>query len=232
VAPPAELNEEDDAAEATNDNDEAVEQPKPAKKTLRAMRQLAMFYNPMATNYVQDADSNDDTVATSNQLGREGADATDPDPEADSDTSSETHGLKEGMFDSDASLKRHVIQEDVSNQDQASAAIDYLPNFAFYSHNQVLVPPSESEQLDFPGAFEHHMVEPTTFQEAYNHEDPEQRAKWHAAIHKEFKDMNNRGVWRKVKRSTIPQGHQCIKSKWVFKIKRDGVFQARLVACG
>jgi len=55
VAPPAELNEEDDAAEATNDNDEAVEQPKPAKKTLRAMRQLAMFYNPMATNYVQDA---------------------------------------------------------------------------------------------------------------------------------------------------------------------------------
>ena len=68
MAPPAELNEEDDTAEATNDNDEAVEQPKPAKKTLRAMRQLATFYNPMATNYVQDADSDDDTVTTSNQL--------------------------------------------------------------------------------------------------------------------------------------------------------------------
>jgi len=94
----------------------------------------------------------------------------------------------------------------VSDEDQASAAIDYLPNFAFYSRNQVLAPPSDSEQLDFQNAFEHHMIEPTTFQEAYNHEDPEQRAKWRAAICKEFKDMNNRGVWRKVKRSTIPQG--------------------------
>jgi len=44
--------------------------------------------------------------------------------------------------------------------------------------------------------------------------------------------MTRRGVWRKVKRSSIPQGRRCIKSKWVFKIKRDGIFRARLVACG
>jgi len=31
------------------------------------------IYNLVATNYIQDVDSNDDTVATSNQLGREGA---------------------------------------------------------------------------------------------------------------------------------------------------------------
>ena len=42
------------------------------------MQQLATFYNPTATNFIQAADSNNNTVATSNQLGREGADATNP----------------------------------------------------------------------------------------------------------------------------------------------------------
>jgi len=44
--------------------------------------------------------------------------------------------------------------------------------------------------------------------------------------------MNNQGVWHKVKHSTIPQGRQCIKSKWVFKIKCNGIYCACLVACG
>jgi len=30
----------------------------------------------------------------------------------------------------------------------------------------------------------------------------------------------------------IPQGRRCIKPTWVFKIKRDGIFRARLVTCG
>jgi len=81
-----------------------------------------------------------------------------------------------------------------------------LPNFAFYTCNQVLAPASKTKSLDFEDAFEHHMLEPTTFHEAYNHEDPEQRAKWHATIWKEFKDMNNHGVWCKVKQSVIPSG--------------------------
>ncbi len=64
------------------------------------MQQLATFYNPAATNYIQATDSDNDTVATSNQLGREGADAANPDLDDD---------------DSDTSLKRHVLQEDSSN---------------------------------------------------------------------------------------------------------------------
>jgi len=57
VFPPANLNEEEDedVAEDAVDDDETVLQPMPAtKKILHAMRQLATFYNPMATNYVQD----------------------------------------------------------------------------------------------------------------------------------------------------------------------------------
>ncbi len=105
-----------------------------------------------------------------------------------------------------------------------SVAIDYLPNFAFYMHNQVLAPASETKSLDFEDAFEHHMLKPTMFQEAYNHKDPEQQAKWHATIWKEFKDMNNCGVWCKVKWLVILQGQCSINSKWVFKIKRNSVF--------
>ena len=35
-----------------------------------------------------------------------------------------------------------------------------------------------------------------------------------------------------MKRRDIPQGRKCIKHKWVFDIKRNGRFRARLVACG
>jgi len=83
-------NDEDDAVvvpqeEDDDNNDQAVAQLMPAtqNKTLWAMRQLATFYNPAATNYIQAMDSNEDTVATSNQLRREGADAADPDPDDD-----------------------------------------------------------------------------------------------------------------------------------------------------
>ncbi len=169
----------------------AVAHPMPAaNKTIQAMQQLATFYNPTATNYIQDAASNNDTITTSNQLGRDRADAAEPDPDAKSNASLKTHDLEE-----DSSLTKH-----------ASAAIDYLPNFAFYTHHQVLVPASATKTLDFDDAFNHHILEPMTFDEAFNHEDPAQHAKWHAAIRKECKDMHSHGAWYKVKRSTIPQG--------------------------
>ena len=44
--------------------------------------------------------------------------------------------------------------------------------------------------------------------------------------------MINRQVWRKMKRRDLPNGRRCIKCKWVFKFKRNGIFRARLVACG
>ena len=30
----------------------------------------------------------------------------------------------------------------------------------------------------------------------------------------------------------MPAEKQCVKNKWVFKVKRNGIFQARFVACG
>ncbi|KAL7554939.1 hypothetical protein ACHAWF_018502 [Thalassiosira exigua] len=71
-------------------------------------------------------------------------------------------------------------------------------------------------------------IEPKTFREAWDHSDPFQRKQWHWEIRKEFHDMIKRGVWGVIKRRGMPQNRRCVKSNWVFKVKRNGVFCARL----
>ena len=76
------------------------------------------------------------------------------------------------------------------------------------------------------------MAEPTTFQESWNHPDPIQREKWSTAIRKEFHDMNHSQVWMKIKKSEVSPNRRCVKTKWVFKIRRNSIFHARLVDRG
>ena len=44
--------------------------------------------------------------------------------------------------------------------------------------------------------------------------------------------MLDMGVWRHVKRRDCPQDHRLVGCRWVFKVKRNGVYHARLVAKG
>ena len=44
--------------------------------------------------------------------------------------------------------------------------------------------------------------------------------------------MSQHKVWMKMNKKDIPKGRTLVKCKWVFEIKRNGVFRARLVACG
>ena len=44
--------------------------------------------------------------------------------------------------------------------------------------------------------------------------------------------MKHFQAWRKIKRSEIPPYRRCVKNKWAFKIKQNGIFRARLVARG
>ena len=73
-------------------------------------------------------------------------------------------------------------------------------------------------------------TEPKTFQEAWHSPVEEERNNWQMAIRKEIKSMTDRGVWRKIDRKNIPNSRRLIGNKWVFKIKRDGTYRARLVA--
>ena len=44
--------------------------------------------------------------------------------------------------------------------------------------------------------------------------------------------MMKREVWRKTDKKSMPDNRRLIGNKWVFKIKRDGTYRARLVALG
>ena len=75
-------------------------------------------------------------------------------------------------------------------------------------------------------------TEPKTFQEAWHYPIENDRNNWRTTIRKGNKSMINRGVWRKTDRAQIPKNRRLIGNKWVFKIKRDGTYKARLVALG
>ena len=75
-------------------------------------------------------------------------------------------------------------------------------------------------------------TEPKTFQEVWHSPVEEEKENWQIAIRKEIRSMINRGVWRKIDRAKIPENRRLIGNKWVFKIKRDGTYRARLVALG
>ena len=75
-------------------------------------------------------------------------------------------------------------------------------------------------------------TEPKSFQEAWHSPVEEERINWQMAIRKEIKSMIDRRVWRKVDRKNIPNNRRLIGNKWVYKIKRDGTYRARLVALG
>ena len=47
-----------------------------------------------------------------------------------------------------------------------------------------------------------------------------------------MRSMIDREVWRRTERKKIPNDRRLIGNKWVFKIKRDGNYRARLVALG
>ena len=75
-------------------------------------------------------------------------------------------------------------------------------------------------------------TEPRTFQEAWHCDNEKERDNSRAAIRKEMRSMVDREVWRKTERKKIPNDRRLIGNKWVFKIKRDGTYRARLVALG
>ena len=49
---------------------------------------------------------------------------------------------------------------------------------------------------------------------------------------KEFEKMEKHKVWKKMTKANMPKDRRCVKCKWIFEVKRNGIFRARLVACG
>ena len=93
-----------------------------------------------------------------------------------------------------------------------------------------MIPNAEARWI--PSQYKDVFDEPNNFNDAWNHHDEFQRKQWRDAISKEFKTMHDHKVWNLIDRRQIPTGRKTIKCRWIFEIKRSGVFRARLVACG
>ena len=73
---------------------------------------------------------------------------------------------------------------------------------------------------------------PDQFNDAWYNENPKLRLKWREAIKKEFENMEKNQVWRVIKKTDVPENRRLFGAKWVFKVKKNGIFKARLVAQG
>jgi len=91
---------------------------------------------------------------------------------------------------------------------------------------------SVEERADFTFSMVDLVKDPESFEDAFNHPEIDKKMKWLQAISKEFEEMISKGVWEKFKKLEIPNRQNCTKNKWIFKTKQNGIFQARLVACG
>ena len=70
---------------------------------------------------------------------------------------------------------------------------------------------------------------PRIFQEAIKMSDADL---WRDAAETEINSLQDLNVYKLVPRSTVPTGQTVSGTKWVFKVKEDQTYTARLVAQG
>jgi transposase InsO family protein len=102
------------------------------------------------------------------------------------------------------------------------------------SYNQTVVQevPEPPIEMALMTAIDSGYSEPSNFKAAWHHPDPIHQEHWRAAIRKEFKDMHDKSVWKYTSTNAIPSDRKLLGSKWVFKLKKNGTYRARLVALG
>ena len=67
--------------------------------------------------------------------------------------------------------------------------------------------------------------EPTTFEQAWNHQDPKIREKWRDAINKEFDEMSKKEVWKVIKKEDIPKTEEPLNVSGFLKSNETVFFE-------
>ena len=67
--------------------------------------------------------------------------------------------------------------------------------------------------------------EPHIFQEAWNNLDTQTWKKCREAIKKELNNMTKKQAWHKITKNHMLPNCQCMKCKWVLKIKCNSVYK-------
>ena len=87
----------------------------------------------------------------------------------------------------------------------------------------------EDVEIALIGAVDSGPAEPKTFREARQSED---YRKWNEAMKTEYENMKEKNVWIPWDEDKMKKGVSILGTKWVFKIKPDGRYRARLVVKG
>ena len=125
-------------------------------------------------------------------------------------------------------VEEHVNQQARLNQtfeelEAGREIVNLAQDFMFFAKENLLEPSLTQEGIQDQDQASKNEV-PTTFDEAWNNRDPKKQEKWREAINKEFSEMSKKKVWIKINRQEVPQGRRCVKCKWVFNVKRNGIF--------
>jgi Reverse transcriptase (RNA-dependent DNA polymerase) len=184
-------------------------------KLSREMRRLDGFFNQEATQLYRNLRSN--VTPTDPAL---------PPTQTTPEDSNTTH------FDTTAINNAPSTESDITSitptvTDKALLMVFPIPRERIFSlvtqSNPFNVPLTQLKDI---------LLTPSNFEEAYFHSDHWCRYKWREAIKLELNKMEAYSVWHPINRNEIPTNRKPIKNKWVFDIKRNGTFRARLVACG
>ena len=132
------------------------------------------------------------------------------------------------------SLLAQLTMLDRLNSDMGEFSFEANGDMAFAVGDTVIEGELTEEQMAQlkPEEYKDYFENPGNYWDAFNHPSPFQRKLWRAGIAKEFAKMDERKVYRKVKKKDVPKNRRLIKCKWVFEVKRNGVFRCRLVCCG
>ena len=143
---------------------------------------------------------------------KESMDEDDSEPEKNNEEESTNQGNTE-----------EVVQQEIeeSNEDQEETE----------EETRVMRP---RRQKTVPKKFDDYVVyvnycnalTPETYEEAIRSEDSR---KWQEAMKKELKSLEENKTWTLV---NIPEDKKIVEVKWIFKIKTNGEFEARVVARG
>ena len=71
---------------------------------------------------------------------------------------------------------------------------------------------------------------PEWFNDTWYNDNPKLQLQWREAIKKEFENVEKNHVWRVMKKTDVPENRRLLGAKWVFEVKKNGIFKARLVA--
>jgi Reverse transcriptase (RNA-dependent DNA polymerase) len=188
------------------------------------MRRLDGFFNPQAASMYNNLRSRNKEIDDSQKtLLEEEAPVIFP--------TSEENNI-ESQKDDNKGIDNDAIIENDNSLDQALALLSIARKDQI-NNVSTIKEPIDDNPYNAPNAqLKDILHTPSTYEEAFYHQDEWCRMRWRTAITLELNKMNALKVWHPINFSDIPEGRKPIKCKWVFDIKRNGIFRARLVACG